>query len=77
MAQEWEAMSNMATIRVPITTLDRLARLAEMRGITIEKLLDDFAKREYLHQTFADERLSWGKALENPAFVAELDAWDA
>jgi hypothetical protein len=70
-------MGDTATIRVPIETRDRLATVAEERGISLARLLTEYATREHIHQIYADERKSWSEAIANPGFVAELQEWDA
>lgn len=70
-------MGDTATIRVPVETRDRLAKVAEQRGVSVARLLSEYASSEHIHQIYADERRSWSEALANPQFVAELDEWDA
>jgi hypothetical protein len=70
-------MASTATIRVPVETRDRLAKVAEQRGVSVAHLLTEYATSEHIHQIYADERRSWSEALANPQFVAELDEWDA
>lgn len=66
-----------ATIRVPVETRDRLAKVAESRGVSVAHLLTEYATSEHIHQIYIDERRAWSEALANPQFVAELDEWDA
>lgn len=70
-------MSATATIRVPVETRDRLAKVAEQRGVSVAHLLTEYATSEHIHLLYADERRSWSEAIANPQFVAELDEWDA
>lgn len=69
-------MSATATIRVPTETRDRLALVAEQRGISVAKLITEISLREHIHQVYALERAAWSEALGNPEFVAELREWD-
>lgn len=69
-------MSDTATVRVSTETRDRLALVAEARGLSVAKLIAEFATREHLHQVYAQEREAWRKDLENPEFIAELELWD-
>ena len=70
-------MSSTATIRVPVETRDRLAKVADRRGVSVARLLTEYATNEHIHQIYVDERRSWGEALANPHFVEELDEWEA
>jgi hypothetical protein len=70
-------MGSTATIRVPVETRDLLAKVAEERGVSVARLLTEYASSTHIHQIYADERRSWSEALANPMFVAELDEWDA
>ena len=70
-------MTATATIRVPVETRDRLAKVAAERGISVARLLAEYATSEHIHLIYADERRSWSEALADPQFVAELDDWDA
>lgn len=70
-------MGATATIRVPVETRDRLAKVAKERGVSLARLLSEYATREHIHLIYADERRSWSDAIADPGFVAELDEWDA
>lgn len=70
-------MEEIATIRVSVETRDRLVEVAERRGVSVPKLLAEYAWSERIDQIYVDERRSWSEALVNPIFVAELDEWDA
>ena len=69
-------MAATTTIRVPVEVRDRLALVAESRGVSVPKLLAEFATTEHIHQIYDEERRAWSEALERPAFVAELELWD-
>lgn len=69
-------MAETATIRVPREIRDRLAKAAERRGISIAKLIAEYATQEHIHQIYVDERRSWAEALGQPEIAAELELWD-
>lgn len=69
-------MAETATIRVPRETRDRLAKAAERRGVSIAKLISEYASREHIHQIYVDERRSWAEVLGQPEVAAELELWD-
>lgn len=66
-------MGTTATIRVPEKTRDRLAQIAAQRGTSIAKLISEFANHEHIHQIYAEERESWRRALDDPAFAEDLE----
>lgn len=69
-------MTETATIRVTVETRDLLAREAADQGISVSKLLAEYATRTHIHRIYADERESWARALKDPAFSAEISEWD-
>lgn len=70
------AMTVTATIRVPRQTRDSLAEIAQQQGVSISRLLTDFANREHIHAVFASERAATEKDLADPAAAAEYALWD-
>lgn len=69
-------MAETATIRVPVETRDRLARLAQQRGTSVAKLIAEFASHEHIHQIYAEERRTWAAVLGDQKLAAELELWD-
>lgn len=69
-------MSATATIRVPKQTRDDLAQIAADQGISISRLLTEFATREHIHAIFAAERAATKKDLSDPSIAAEYALWD-
>jgi len=69
-------MAPTATIRVPLDTRDSLARIAESYGLSLSKLLTEFAAREHRHLVFASERAAAAADHENPLALAEYSLWD-
>lgn len=67
------------TVRVSVTTRDRLRRLSERRGVSTAAILDELAAREEEQ----DEVLEWARDLQNlpdeqaRAYQDELADWDA
>lgn len=67
------------TVRVSVTTRDRLRRLSERRGVSTAAILDELAAREEEQ----DEVLEWAHDLQNlsaaqsQAYQDELADWDA
>ena len=70
------SMPPTATIRVPRDTRDSLAQIAESYGLSLSKLLTEFAMREHRHLVFASERAATAADLENPIALAEYSLWD-
>jgi post-segregation antitoxin (ccd killing protein) len=70
------AMTETATIRVPVATRDELARLAEARGVSVSRLLTDFASGQHIHRLYASERTASQADLLDPAASAEYELWD-
>lgn len=70
------AMTDTATIRVPVATRDELARLAEARGVSVSRLLTDFASGQHIHRLYASERRASQADLADPAASAEYELWD-
>lgn len=70
------AMEPTATIRVPQTTRDTLAEVAAARGVSISRLLTEFASREHIHRIYASERAAMAKDLADPVASAEYELWD-
>ncbi len=69
-------MSATATIRVPKQTRDDLAQIAANQGISISRLLMEFASREHIHAIFAAERAATKRDLADPSIAAEYELWD-
>jgi hypothetical protein len=74
-------MSTMTTIRVPTATHDRLKRLANQQSrpieLVIDKLLDDYEKREFfagLGEDFARLRTDADSVKD---YEDEVAVWDA
>lgn len=70
------AIAPTATIRVPKQTRDDLAQIAANQGISISRLLTEFASREHIHAIFAAERAATKKDLSDPSTAAEYALWD-
>jgi hypothetical protein len=69
-------MSATATIRVPVETRDSLARIAEQQGVSISRLLTQFADRSHLHALYAAERSATAEDLADAHTSAEYELWD-
>lgn len=69
-------MTATATIRVPKQTRDDLAQIAANQGISISRLLSEFASREHIHAIFAAERAATQNDLSEPSIAAEYELWD-
>lgn len=63
------------TIRVPVTTRDRLNAQARDRGISVVALLDEWSNRAEREAAFAEERAATRAEAANPAVIEEDRDW--
>jgi predicted DNA-binding protein len=70
-----------ATIRIPRETHDRLALLAEERGVSLSTLLTEWAQRKFTKAerevAYRSEREARRLDAENPEVQAEERLWEA
>jgi predicted DNA-binding protein len=70
-----------ATIRIPKETRDRLAVLADERGVSVSSLLTRWAQRAFtnaeLEEAYRSEREASKADAENPEVLAEDRLWEA
>ncbi|MCB0925455.1 MAG: antitoxin [Mycobacterium sp.] len=64
------------TIRVPVTTRDRLNAQANERGISVAALLDEWSNSADREAAFAEERAATRAEAANPAVVNEERDWE-
>lgn len=63
------------TIRIPVTTRDRLNAQASERGISVAALLDEWSNSADRQAAFAEERAATRAEAVNPAVIDEDRDW--
>lgn len=66
-----------ATIRVPRTTRDLLARRAQERGVSLSSLLAEYAEALAREAIYRSEREATRADAQNPDIAAEERDWEA
>ena len=70
-----------ATIRIPKETRDRLALLADERGVSLSTMLTEWAQRKFTkaerEEAYRSEREARRLDAENPEVQAEDRLWEA
>jgi hypothetical protein len=66
-----------ATIRVPISTRDQLARRARERGVSVASMLTEFAETLTRDAIYRSEREATRADARNPDVVAEEHDWES
>lgn len=65
-----------ATIRVPLTTRDRLARRARERGVSLASMLTEYAETLTREAIYRSEREATRADARNPDVSSEEREWE-